>query len=131
MGHVASATSTGGLTNKMDGRIGDTPIIGAGTYANDRTCGISCTGTGEEFMRHLVAYDVSCRIEYAHKTLEEAVHETVTTRLPEDCGGVIAVDARGNSTMKFNCGGMFRGSCNSSGVAFTGIWDDVEEFTVT
>jgi beta-aspartyl-peptidase (threonine type) len=85
-GHVAAATSTGGMMNKVAGRIGDSPIIGAGSYANDKTCAVSCTGKGEDFMRHLAAYDVSCRMEMAGLTISEAVRQTVFQRLPNGSG---------------------------------------------
>lgn len=123
-GNLAAATSTGGMTNKLAGRIGDTPIIGAGTYANNSTCAVSATGTGEEFMRHVASYDVSARMEYGHSTLHDAVRGTVHDRLPKDSGGIIAVDALGNCEMQFNCAGMFRGICNSSGKGSIGIWED-------
>ena len=90
--NVSAGTSTGGMTNKISGRIGDSPIIGAGTYANNKTCAVSATGKGEEFMRHLAAYDISCRMEYLQLSLDEAVKQTVWNRLPLESGGVIAID---------------------------------------
>ncbi|MCB0561496.1 MAG: isoaspartyl peptidase/L-asparaginase [Lewinellaceae bacterium] len=110
-GHIAAATSTGGLTNKQYGRVGDSPLIGAGTYANDLTCAVSCTGYGEYFMRGVVAYDVSCLMEYKGMSLEEAAHHAIHQRqlaLGGD-GGLIAVDAKGNVALPFNSAGMYRG----------------------
>jgi len=116
-GNVAAATSTGGMTNKNWGRIGDTPIIGAGVYANNKTCAVSCTGSGEYFIRAVVAYDVSCLMEYKNYTLEEAANEVIHSRLPKikGDGGLIAVDAKGNISMPFNTEGMYRGIRNSAG----------------
>lgn len=109
--NVAAATSTGGMTNKAWGRVGDSPMIGAGTYANNETCAVSCTGHGEYFIRGVAAYDVSSRIEYGGMNLEQAaekvVHERVKNMGGE--GGLIAVDARGNISMPFSSRGMYRG----------------------
>ncbi len=111
-GNVAAATSTGGMTNKKYGRIGDSPIIGAGTYANNNTCAVSCTGSGEFFIRGVVAYDVSCLMEFKGMSLEEACVETIHKRLPKinGDGGLIAVDTQGNIAMPFNTEGMYRAS---------------------
>ena len=111
MGNLAAATSTGGLMMKMKGRIGDTPIIGAGTYANNATCAVSCTGTGEYFMRNVIAYDVSALIEYRGLTLSEAADYLIFEKLTSQGGGggLIAVDKDGNITMPFNTNAMFRG----------------------
>lgn len=116
-GNIAAATSTGGMTNKKYGRIGDSPIIGAGTYANDRTCAISCTGHGEPFIRSVAAYDVSCLMEYKGMSLEEAMHEVVHVKLKniDGEGGMIGMDAKGNASMQFNSEGMYRGMRNSEG----------------
>lgn len=116
-GNLAAATSTGGMTNKMTGRIGDTPIIGAGTYANNKTCAISATGHGEFFIRYTVAHDISALIEYKGMGLEEAAHEVIFNKLLPvgGDGGVIAVDKNGNYTMTFNTSGMFRGYATSDG----------------
>jgi L-asparaginase / beta-aspartyl-peptidase len=130
-GRVAAATSTGGMTNKVPGRIGDSPIIGAGTYANDKTCAVSATGHGEEFMRYLAAYDVSARMEYGGKPFLDAVNETVFSRLPAETGGMIAVDANGTLAMVMNTPGMFRGSCDAAGNAKIGIWEDTMPFVVS
>ena len=114
-GHVAAATSTGGMTNKAWGRIGDSPVIGAGTYANDQTCAVSCTGYGEYFMRAVAAYDVSCRMEYGGLSPKKAAREVIDKRIKKlgGEGGLIAVDARGNIAMPFNTEGMYRGFKNS------------------
>lgn len=109
-GNLAAATSTGGMTNKRFGRIGDTPIIGAGTYANNTTCAVSCTGHGEYFIRSVVAYDVSCLMEYGGLSLEEACIRVVNSKLVERGGegGLIAVDRFGNICLPFNSAGMYR-----------------------
>ncbi len=116
-GHLAAGTSTGGMTNKRFGRIGDSPVVGAGTYANDATCAISCTGHGEFFLRAVVAHDISCLMEYKGMSLEEACNEVIKTKLPKmgGEGGLIAVDAAGNSMFCFNSAGMFRGMRKSDG----------------
>lgn len=110
-GNIAAATSTGGMTNKQFGRVGDSPIIGAGTYANNNTCAISCTGHGEPFIRAITAYDVSCLMEYKGISLEEAMNVVVHNKLIkiEGEGGMIGVDAKGNAAMVFNSEGMYRG----------------------
>jgi len=114
-GNLAAATSTGGLTDKMWGRVGDSPIIGAGTYADDRTCAVSCTGTGEEFIRHGVARDISARMEYQEVPLDDAVRAVIEGVLRKDDGGVIAVDGRGHVSMRFNTRVMKRGMADSTG----------------
>jgi L-asparaginase / beta-aspartyl-peptidase len=123
-GNVAAATSTGGMTNKKYGRIGDSPIIGAGTYANNKTCGISCTGHGEMFIRSVAAHTVSCLMEYKGYTLLEACEEVVHRRLVEieGEGGMIAVDKDGNHAMVFNSAGMYRGFRNSDGAEEIAIY---------
>lgn len=110
-GNVAAATSTGGITNKQVGRVGDAPLIGAGTYASNRTCAVSTTGTGEMFIRMVVAYDVAAQMEYAGASLEDAANRVINEKLPtiEGKGGLIAVDAKGNVTLPFNTEGMYRG----------------------
>lgn len=110
-GNLAAATSTGGMTNKQYGRIGDSPIIGAGTYANNKTCAVSCTGHGEYFIRNVVAYDVAAIMDYQNKSLKEAAEYVVNTKLKEQnaSGGLIALDAKGNVAMPFNTKGMYRG----------------------
>jgi beta-aspartyl-peptidase (threonine type) len=110
-GNLAAATSTGGMTNKQPGRIGDSPLIGAGNYADNATAAVSCTGTGEMFIRLAVAYDVCARMRYAAMTLEEATEKVVHEALPaiNGRGGLVAVDRQGNVSMPFNTEGMYRG----------------------
>jgi beta-aspartyl-peptidase (threonine type) len=114
-GNIAAATSTGGMTNKKWGRVGDSPMIGAGNYANNKTCAISCTGSGEFFIRGVVAYDVACLMEHKGLSVEEASNEVIHKRILEinGDGGLIAVDAKGNIAMPFNTEGMYR-ACKSS-----------------
>lgn len=114
MGNLAAATSTGGMTNKKYGRVGDTPIIGAGTWA-DQLCAISCTGHGEYFIRAVVAYDIACLMEYKNMRLEQACDEVVKNKLVEQGGegGIIAVDKFGNLSLCFNSEGMYRASAGS------------------
>ena len=114
-GNIAAATSTGGMTNKKWGRVGDSPMIGAGNYANNKTCAISCTGSGEFFIRGVVAYDVACLMEHKGLSVEEASNEVIHKRILEinGDGGLIAVDAKGNIAMPFNTDGMYR-ACKSS-----------------
>lgn len=116
-GNISAATSTGGMTNKKFGRIGDSPLIGAGTYANNKTCGISGTGHGEPFIRAVAAYDVSCLMEYKGYSLAEAMHIVVHDKLLklDGEGGMIGVDAKGNTAMIFNSAGMYRGMMDSEG----------------
>ncbi len=125
-GNIAAATSTGGMTNKRYNRIGDTPIIGAGTYANNNTCAVSCTGHGEYFIRAVVAYDVSCLMEYKGLSLEEAARIVVNDKLVRMSGegGLVAVDRFGNITMPFNSDGMYRGYMKSDGSSYIGIFKD-------
>lgn len=110
-GNLAAATSTGGITNKQVGRVGDAPVIGAGTYANNATCAVSCTGTGEMYIRMVAAYDVSARMQYAGATLREASDAVMFGTLPSigGKGGLIAVDRNGQIAMPFNTEGMYRG----------------------
>jgi len=109
-GHLAAATSTGGMTNKRFGRVGDTALIGTGTYADDKTCAISCTGHGEFFIRTVAAHEVSCLMKYKGLTLAEACEQVVGQTLYElgGEGGLIAVDRAGNFTLPFNSEGMYR-----------------------
>jgi L-asparaginase / beta-aspartyl-peptidase len=125
-GNIAAATSTGGMTNKKYGRIGDTPMIGSGTYANNKTCAISCTGHGEIFIKAVAAYDVSCLMEYKGLTLQEAMNEVVNVKLKamEGEGGMIGVDAKGNIALLFNSAGMYRGARSSDGTNFVHIYKD-------
>lgn len=110
-GNLAAGTSTGGLTNKMRGRVGDAPIIGAGTFADDATCAVSATGVGEYYMRALISYDVSARMRYTGASLDEAVDGAMQAGLYDrgGDGGLIALDADGNVAMEFNTPGMYRG----------------------
>jgi beta-aspartyl-peptidase (threonine type) len=123
-GNLAAATSTGGMTNKKYGRIGDSPVIGAGTYANNKTCAISCTGHGEVFIRAVAAYDVSCLMEYKNYTLQQACEEVVLKKLVDmgGEGGLIAVDAEGNFSMVFNSAGMYRGCKSSENVKIIALY---------
>ena len=116
-GNLAAATSTGGLTNKHRGRVGDSPLIGAGTYANNESCAASGTGQGEYYIRQVVAYDVCALALYRHLTLAQAAHEVIHVKLRRNGGegGVIALDRAGNIAMDFNSAGMFRGARDSSG----------------
>ena len=121
-GHLAAATSTGGMTNKKYGRVGDTPLIGAGTYADD-TCAISCTGHGEYFMLGVTAYDVGARMKYKGLGLEDAARETIEhlTSMNGE-GGLIAVDTQGNITLPFNSEGMYRAFVTTEGEQKTDIF---------
>lgn len=125
-GNLAAATSTGGMTNKSFNRIGDTPLIGAGTYANNRTCAVSCTGHGELFIRAVVAYDVSCLIEYKGLSLQEAGEVVVQDKLVKigGEGGLISVDASGEVAMPFNSDGMYRASRKNGQEPFVAIFKD-------
>ena len=123
-GNIAAATSTGGMTNKKFGRIGDSPMIGAGTYANNKTCAVSCTGSGEYFIRGVVAYDVSCLMEYKGLSLEAACDEVIQNRLLKinGDGGLIAVDTLGNIALPFNTEGMYRASRKANEVGIVEIY---------
>ena len=125
-GNLAAATSTGGMTNKMTGRIGDTPIIGAGTYASNKTCAVSGTGHGEFFIRYAVGHDISALMEYKGLSLEEAANEVIFNKLlpAGGTGGVIAVDRDGNYEMTFNTSGMFRGVVTADGNSFVAIYSE-------
>lgn len=122
-GHLAAGTSTGGITNKEFGRIGDSPIIGAGTYANDQTCAVSCTGDGEYFIRSVVAHDVSAMMEYKAMPVESAAQAAIDKvgRLG-GTGGLIAIDKDGNFAMPFNTSGMYRGVVGADGKISTEIY---------
>jgi beta-aspartyl-peptidase (threonine type) len=116
-GNVAAATSTGGMTNKRYGRIGDSPMIGAGNYANNETCAVSCTGSGEFFIRGVVAYDVACLIEHKGLSLQAACDEVILRRILKigGDGGLIAVNSKGDIAMPFNTEGMYRACRDSDG----------------
>ncbi|MFT5197515.1 MAG: beta-aspartyl-peptidase (threonine type) [Planctomycetota bacterium] len=122
-GNLAAGTSTGGMTGKRFGRIGDSPLIGAGTYANNDTCAVSCTGTGEEYIRHNVARDIADRMRYGNRSAQEATSEVVFDVLQPDDGGVIVVDKNGSIVMLFNTDGMFRGAADASGRFDISIWE--------
>ena len=113
-GDITAGTSTGGMTMKMPGRVGDSPIIGAGTYADNGSCGISATGHGEFFMRQLVAYDIAALMKYSHLSLSQAAQEVIQNKLKPigGSGGVIGLDAKGNIITEYNTQGMFRGSAS-------------------
>lgn len=125
-GNLAAGTSTGGMTNKKHGRVGDTPIIGSGTYANNKTCAISCTGHGEFFIRSVVAYDISCLMEYKGLSLKEACNVVVMDKLVKigGEGGLIALDSKGNIELPFNSEGMYRAKVSSDSKAYIGIYKD-------
>ena len=123
-GNLAAGTSTGGMTNKRWNRIGDAPIIGAGTYANNATCAVSTTGWGEYFIRGMVAYDISAMMEYKASSLKEATHEVIQNKLTNlgGTGGVVAIDKDGNVSMDFNTAGMYRAHMNAEGELVIGIY---------
>ena len=125
-GNIAAATSTGGMTNKRFGRIGDSPLIGIGTYANNKTCAISCTGHGEIFIKAVAAYDVSCLMEYKNMSLLQACEEVVLKKLValNGEGGLIGMDAKGNAALVFNSAGMYRGLKNSDGENWIAIYNN-------
>lgn len=127
-GNLAAGTSTGGMTNKRWNRIGDAPIIGAGTYANNATCAVSSTGWGEFFIRSVVAYDISALMEYKRMSLQDAAKEVIQKKVPAlgGDGGIIAIDKDGNVAMEFNTAGMYRASMNSEGELVIGIYKEDE-----
>lgn len=127
-GNLAAATSTGGMTNKQPGRVGDSPIIGAGCYANNANVAVSCTGTGEVFMRTLAAYDIAALMEYGGLSLHQATERVVMEKLPalEGEGGVIAIDSEGNVALPFNSEGMYRGYGYAGDAPSVGIYRDRE-----
>jgi L-asparaginase / beta-aspartyl-peptidase len=124
-GNLAAATSTGGLTNKLPGRVGDSPLIGAGTYADNASCAVSGTGEGEYFIRAVVAYDICALVAYRHLKLADAVHEALgKVHAAGGSGGVIALDRAGDVVMDFNSIGMFRGARDSRGRRELGMYRD-------
>lgn len=125
-GNLAAGTSTGGMTNKRWNRIGDAPIIGAGTYANNATCAVSSTGWGEYFIRAVVAYDISALMEYKGMTLQEAATEVIQKKVPAlgGDGGIVAIDKEGNVAMEFNTTGMYRATMNSKGELIIKIYKE-------
>jgi beta-aspartyl-peptidase (threonine type) len=120
-GNLAAGTSTGGLTNKKYGRVGDSAIVGAGTYADNATCAVSCTGTGEEYIRHAVAYDISARLAYLKQPLKDAVSHNLRHRLQPGDGGIIAVGADGSIALDYTTGGMARAAADSNGLRLVKI----------
>jgi beta-aspartyl-peptidase (threonine type) len=125
-GNLAAGTSTGGMTNKRWNRIGDAPIIGAGTYANNATCAVSSTGWGEFFIRAMVAHDISALMEYKGISLKEAAEIVIQKKVPElgGDGGIVAIDKDGNVTMEFNTAGMYRAHMNADGDLTVGIYKE-------
>lgn len=125
-GNLAAGTSTGGMVNKKFGRVGDVPVIGAGTYANNSTAALSCTGHGEYFIRNVVAHDISALIEYKNMSLENAAKELIQNKLlkQEGRGGVIGINKKGDITIEFNTDGMFRGFKISNGKFFVGMYKE-------
>ncbi len=121
-GNITAGTSTGGRQNKMPGRVGDSPLINAGTYANNQTCGVSATGWGELFIKNTVAFNISALMEYKGYTLKQACDEMIYNRLPEGSGGIIAIDKDGNYEMPFNTISMMRAAANSNGEFKIEIW---------
>ena len=120
-GDIAAGTSTGGLVNKKHGRIGDSPIVGAGTFADNRTCGISCTGVGEDFIRNAVAYDVTARMLYKRQRMEKAIEDILAREDYPVRGGMIGIDHKGRITMQFNTAGMSRAAADSNGLRYIKI----------
>ncbi len=125
-GNLAAGTSTGGMTNKRWNRIGDAPIIGAGTYANNATCAVSSTGWGEYFIRAMVAHDISAMMEYKGVSLQEAASEVIQKKVPAlgGDGGIVAIDKDGNIAMEFNTAGMYRAHMNAEGELILGIYKE-------
>lgn len=125
-GNVAAGTSTGGMTNKRFGRIGDVPVIGAGTYADNETCAVSATGHGEYFIRAVVGHDIAAQIRYAGKSLQAAAEDVVLRKLVdmEGSGGIISINRRGEISMVHNTPGMYRGSIDTAGHLSTAIYKD-------
>lgn len=121
-GNIAAATSTGGRTGKMPGRVGDSPLINAGTYANNKTCGISATGHGELFIKNTIAYQVSALMDFKRYSLKQATEEVIYQILPQGSGGIIAVDKSYNFEFPFNTSSMMRGVATSDGVFEIKIW---------
>ena len=125
-GHLAAGTSTGGMTNKRFGRIGDSPLIGAGSYADNKTCAVSSTGHGEYFIRLVAAHDISALMEYKGLSLQEAAQQVIMEKLTAlgGTGGVVAIDKDGNMAMPFNTEGMYRGWVERDGKITVKIYRD-------
>jgi beta-aspartyl-peptidase (threonine type) len=124
-GNLAAGTSTGGITFVRPGRVGDSPIIGAGTYAENGVCAVSCTGKGELFIRHTVAYDIAARVKYRGDSLKKATEDVLAglPRIPGGAGGIIALDAKGNVALPYSTNGMYRGTITQSGKVWTAIYE--------
>ena len=122
-GNLAAGTSTGGMSGKMPGRVGDSPLVNAGTYANNKTCAVSATGWGELFIRNTIAFNISALMEYKNMTLKDAAYAMIKERLPKDSGGIIAVDRDGNYTALYNTASMLRGAADSEGKFEVKIWE--------
>jgi beta-aspartyl-peptidase (threonine type) len=125
-GNLAAATSTGGMTAKSPGRVGDSPVIGAGTWADNETCAVSATGHGEIFIRYAAAHEIASRLRHAGQSLEEASRAVVVDMLAPagGSGGIIAIDHTGAVSLPFNCSGMYRGVVRGDGVLLTAIYDE-------
>ena len=123
-GNIAAGTSTGGMTAKMPGRVGDSPLIGAGCYANNATLGVSCTGTGEQFIRHVAAHDLSALVRYKGVSLVEAARVVLSEGVEIDDGGLIAIDRHGNIVAATTTGCMPRAWARGDGGTHLQIWDD-------
>ena len=121
-GNLATATSTGGMTAKLAGRVGDSPVIGAGTFADNETCAVSATGHGELFIRWAAAHEIAARMRHRSESLLVAAEHVTLHDLPKDSGGLIAVGADGSVALPFNSEGMYRGMIGAGGVAWTGIY---------
>jgi L-asparaginase / beta-aspartyl-peptidase len=122
-GNLAAATSTGGLVNKRKGRVGDSALIGAGTYADNRSCAVSATGHGELFIQHHVAGLLASRCRFTEHSLEENADWIINNELPQGVGGLIAIDQEGSFALPFSSGGMFRGYKTESCDAVVKIWN--------
>jgi L-asparaginase / beta-aspartyl-peptidase len=129
VGNLAAATSTGGMTGKLPGRVGDSPLIGAGTFADNASCAVSCTGHGEFFIRYAAAHEVAARIAHGGQSLATAAEGVITElRRIGGSGGLVAIGRDGAPTLPFNCAGMYRGYARGDGIVYTAIYD--EEFAV-
>ena len=125
-GNISAGTSTGGMTNKRFGRIGDSPVIGAGTFADNNSCAVSATGHGEYFIRYNVAADICSRVQYQGKTIEQAGKEVIHDVLMPigGTGGVIIIDTKGNMSLPFNTKGMYRATKSNTSATYTGLFKD-------
>lgn len=124
-GNLAAATSTGGMTGKLPGRVGDSPLIGAGTFADNASCAVSCTGHGEFFIRYAAAHDVAARVAYGRVSLADAAAAVVAALgRVGGSGGLVAIGRSGGAVLPFNCTGMYRGYVNGDGIVYTAIYDE-------